>query len=442
MLAPLSTTHDLKLACAQCSVKEREITYTVKSVPHTCAHNFLLCKAKRDSKWRPVNVRPQFPNPSQYEVCRYFVEGSGCTYHRNRCTFARSAAEAAVWNFLKQHRLDHTLFCHLVARSERRADQPDNPESLGDLLASLDLKVVCDLCSVKHKEITYTVKSVTHKCKGDLLLAKAKASDKWRPVSERPAYGNCGRNVFYQVCHFYDEGSGCKEHRQGCTYARSYEEATVWNYVRGSKIDRNELIRLVIESQPVCTPETAAKSILQQFSGEFIEFCKTCFLARPPKLTTKKWNSTCAADEAHEWDPVLVHHLSENSQKHIYSQVRPLPAERQFKICSHVREGKPCWHGANHCSSAQSQVEMAVWKAEHSGFTVRPHLLQLSQQTEPRQVTMHCKVCLLDLSSPESFYKHCSSLEHARLLAEDTTTRWEGRQPPHNRRDELWLCRR
>ncbi|KAG7229521.1 hypothetical protein INR49_031945 [Caranx melampygus] len=109
-----------------------------------------------------------------------------------------------------------------------------------------------------------------------------------------------------------------------------------------------------------------------------------------------------------------------------------------------LRQGKPCWHEANHCQSAQSEVEMAVWKAEHSGLSVRPHLLQLSQQTQtgPRQVTMHCKVCLLDLSSPESFYKHCSSLEHARLLSEDTTTKWSGRQPPHNRRDELWLCQR
>ncbi|GLD65959.1 helicase with zinc finger domain 2-like protein [Lates japonicus] len=87
---------------------------------------------------------------------------------------------------------------------------------------------------------------------------------------------------------------------------------------------------------------------------------------------------------------------------------------------------------------------MAVWKAEHNGLSVRPHLLQLSQpeQTEPRQVTMYCKVCLLVLSSPESFYKHCSSLDHARLLSEDTTTKWRGRQPPHNRQAEFWLCER
>ncbi|XP_054472216.1 helicase with zinc finger domain 2-like isoform X2 [Anoplopoma fimbria] len=87
---------------------------------------------------------------------------------------------------------------------------------------------------------------------------------------------------------------------------------------------------------------------------------------------------------------------------------------------------------------------MAVWEAEHSGFSVRPHLLQMNrqEQTEHRKVTMYCKICFLILPSPESFYKHCCSLEHAQLLSEDTITRWRGRQPPHNHRSEFWLCER
>lgn len=444
-LAPLSSTHDLKLACSQCSVKQKEITYTLKSVHHQCARNLLLCRVKDSIKWRPVSRRPTFPVPSQYVVCYHFVENFGCTFHKNRCTFARSDEEAAVWNFVKRHKLDHMLLCNLVAQSERGPDQPSNAEPLDGILATLDLKAVCDLCSTKNKEITYTVQSVSHKCSRNLLLAKAKTSGEWRPVSERPICGTFGRNVLYQVCDFFVEGSGCTQHGQGCTYARSIEEAAVWNYVRDNKIDTDELIRLVSQSETILlTPERAAESILQEFSGEFIELCKDCFHGRPQKLTTKRWNDTCSADAAHTWNPVLVYHLSENDRKHIYSQVRPLPQNCQFKYCSHVRQGKPCWHGADHCQSAQSEVEMAVWKAEHSGLSVRPHLLQLSRrgQTEHRQVTMYCKVCFLTLSSPESFYKHCSSLEHAQLLSEDTTTKWRGRQPPHNRRDELWLCER
>ncbi|XP_075952931.1 3'-5' exoribonuclease HELZ2-like isoform X1 [Anarhichas minor] len=445
-LATLSSTHDLKLACTQCSVKEKEVTYTLKSVPHQCARDLLFCRAKGGSKWRPVSRRPTFPNPNHYEKCHFFAEGSGCTYHKNRCTFARSDEEAAVWTFEKHHRLDHMLLCNLIAQSEGGADRPDNAKPLGNLLAILDLKAVCEQCSVKEKEITYSVQSVSHKCSRNLLLAKDKASSQWRPVSERPTCGQFGRNVFYEVCKFYVEGSGCTKHGQGCTYARSYEEAVLWNYVRVRDIDQDELIRLVIEFEVIkMTPESAAESIRQQFSGEFVEFCKDCFHDRPQKLTTKRWNSTCSADAAHTWDPVLVHHLSENSRKHIYSQVRPLHQNCQFTYCSHVRQGKPCWHEAGHCRSAQSEVEMAVWKAEHSGLSVRPRLLQMSQQeqTEHRKkVTMYCKVCLLVLSSPESFYKHCSSLEHAQLLSEDTTTRWRGRQPPHNHRSDLWLCER
>lgn len=443
-LDPLSSTHDLKLVCAECCIRENEVTYSLKSVHHQCANNLLLCKIKDGSKWRPISKRPMFPNPSQYKVCHFFREGFGCTLHRNRCSFARSSEEAAVWTFEKRHGLNHEFLCHLIPQFDRRPDQPDSPNSLGDVLAALDLKVVCDLCCVKENEITYTVKTGRHECHKNLLLVKTKASDKWRPVSERPTYGQFGQNVVFQKCNFFVEGCGCKQHGQGCTYARSLEEAFIWNYVRVKNIDKDELIRLVIESESISeTPESAAETILLQSSGEFIELCKDCFNDHPQKLTKKRWQPKCSADAAHPWDPVLVHHLSENTGKHIYNQVRPLPQNCQFNYCSYVLQGKPCWHKAGHCQSAQSVVEMSVWMAEHSGLSVRPYLLQLSQQdrTEFKEL-IYCKVCLLVLTSPESFYKHCSSVEHAQLLSEDTTTKWEGKQPPHNLTAELWLCER
>ncbi|KAK1902154.1 Helicase with zinc finger domain 2 [Dissostichus eleginoides] len=480
-LAPLTTKYDLKLVCTKCSVEEKEITYRLKPVQHQCAHNLLLCRAKCGSKWRPVSKRPTFPNPVRYEVCYFFKEGQGCSYHKNRCTFARSDEEADVWTFEKCHRINHVSLCNLVAQSEGGADPPDHSESLRDLPA-LDLKAVCDLCSVKENEISYTVQSVSHKCSRNLLLAKDKACDLWRPVSERPTCGGFGRNVFYEVCQFFVEGSGCKKHGQTCSYARSDEEATLWNYVKDKRIGREEFIRLVVESETISiTPESTAESILQQFPGEFIELCKRCFNDKPQQLTTKRWTPSCSADAGHPWDPVLVHHLSENKRKHVYSQVRPLPENCPFEFCSHVTEGKPCWHQAGRCQAAHSEVEMAVWRVEHGGVSVRPYVLQLSRQqqaeqrlkeqlteqqlteqqlteqlseqlTEQRQaeqrqaeqrpVLMYCRVCLLLLSSPESFFEHCSSLEHARLLSEDTTTRWRGRQPPHNHRAEFWLCER
>lgn len=444
-LSSLLLTHDLRLACDCCCVQDSQITYSLKTVQHQCAPTVLLCRAKDDFRWRPVSNRPLFPTPSKYEVCWFFKENFGCTQHKNRCTFARSKEEAAVWTFEKQHGWDRLRLCMMVAQLSRIPEPSNSAAPLDLLYADLELKAVCDLCSDKVNELTYTVRAVIHKCGRSLLLAKRKSSDQWRPISERPTGGHMGPNTIYKVCNYIGEGSACTPHTQGkgCTYAKSFEEVTVWNYLRENKTSKTELISHISESDST-TPERAAESIRQNFSGEFIEFCKQCFHDSPMKLTPKRWNETCSADAAHAWDPVLVYHESQNNTKHIYSQVRPLPSNCTFKYCSHVRQGKPCWHKASHCKSAQSEVEMAVWKAEHSGLHVRPHLLQLSQQRQARskRVTMFCKVCLLELSSPESFYKHCSSLEHAQLLSQDTTTSWKRRQPPHTRRAEFWLCDR
>uniref|UniRef100_A0A3B3B4C7 C3H1-type domain-containing protein n=1 Tax=Oryzias melastigma TaxID=30732 RepID=A0A3B3B4C7_ORYME len=444
-LSPLSLTHDLWLGCTECCIKKNEITFSLKNDEHKCDRNFLLCKTKGGTIWRPVSPRPTFPTPRVYEVCWHFKEGRGCTVHGNRCTFARSTEEAAVWMFEKQHGFTHQLLCNRLTPPDRLPQQP--LKTLQELIAEIELKVVCDLCVIRVKDITYKLQSVVHKCSRKLLLAKGKASEVWRPVSERPTGGHMGPNVHYKVCNFYVEGSGCPQHVEGrgCSFARTNEEATVWNYTREKQILHADLLRLVSESEGTSsTPEIAAKKILQQFSGEFLELCKDCFRARPQMLAKKRWSTFCSADASHPWDPVLVHHPPKTDTKCVYSQVRPLPPNCQFKYCGHIREGKPCWHQPGHCRSAQSEVEMAVWKAEHSGLDVRPHLLQLSgsNSAKSKEVTMFCKVCLLEMTSPESFYQHCSSQEHAQLLAHNTTTRWTKRRPPHSRRAEFWLCDR
>uniref|UniRef100_A0A3B3ZZZ7 C3H1-type domain-containing protein n=1 Tax=Periophthalmus magnuspinnatus TaxID=409849 RepID=A0A3B3ZZZ7_9GOBI len=85
---------------------------------------------------------------------------------------------------------------------------------------------------------------------------------------------------------------------------------------------------------------------------------------------------------------------------------------------------------------------MQVWRAELEGLKVRSLLLQLQPQQDPQQISMYCRVCFLSLPSAESFYKHCSSIEHAKLLREDTSIWWRERPPPHSRRAEFWLCDR
>lgn len=437
-LTPLLSTHDLRLRCPHCCKKEKEITYSLKSVQHQCLRTLLLCRAKGGSKWRPIEKRPTVINPSKYEVCYFFEEGRGCTQHRSRCTFARSAEEAAVWNFERRHRLDHAFLCHLVDQSDETCDQPDGRERGGSIMETLELDVACDFCLVKERETTCTIRLVNHACRKDLLLVRTPASDKYRPVSSRPTNLQFSAKVQYQKCIYFVEGSGCTRHGQTCNFARSHEEAAIWNYMRDNKIDKEELIRRVKKSKADSeTPKCQAESILKRFSGKFLELCKDCFLGNPQRLTSQRCNT-------HRWDPILVHHLSEKNDKHIYSQIRPLPHKFLFDYCSHVMQGKLCWHPPGSCMSAHSQVEMAVWRAEHSGLAIRPLLLQSSggEPTDSSQTFMYCKVCQLKVTSLESFYRHCSSMTHAQMLSADTTTQWTGRPPPHNRHADFGMCQR
>lgn len=328
-LLPLLSEYDLRVACAQCCQKQKQITYVVKPVAHRCAEDLLLCRTKGGGIWRPVSQRPKFPNPSKYKPCHFFVEGYGCQQHRNRCTFASSIEEATVWTFEKRHALDRQLLCHLLAQSA--------------------------------------------------------------------------------------------------------EAAAVWNCQRDKKVT-------VSKGTQAESAERAAELIRQQFPGKFLKVCKVCFQSHPQILATRRWNATCSAEAAHPWDPVLVHYVSESAGKHVCSRLRPLPQDCSFTFCSHVCQGKPCWHPDDRCQAAQSAVEMAAWKAEHGGLNIRPHLVNNAYQAS--QNLWYCKVCLLVFSSPEGFYKHCSSLEHTQLASEDTRTKRSGRKPPHNRRDQLSLCDR
>ncbi|KAM6980681.1 3'-5' exoribonuclease HELZ2-like [Aplochiton taeniatus] len=450
-LAFLFETFDFQLGCSLCSLRENEITYTPKSVKHHCIRELLLARVKGIGIWRPISRRPLFPNPGHYEVCRFFTEGSGCSKHRRRCTFARSHEEAAVWNVEKKHGFERSAFIAFITTSECEAVQnhtvqPDTFSSLAELSLALDLKTVCTVCSVKENEITYMVKTVNHQCSRDMLLAKVCGNSKWRPISHRPGSKQPGRNCRYQVCMFFVEGSGCTKDQEKCTFARSHEEATVWNFEKDQSFPRNTLLTVVSESETEVEQQgKTAENILNDHSGEFLELCKDCFHDSPPKITVKRWNSTCSADKAHTWSPVLVHHFSESGGKEVYNQVRPLPLNCGFEFCGHVQQGMPCWHGHTQCQSAHSEVEMAVWKAEDRGKLIRQDLLQLSQSRLPGprpHMEIYCKVCLLVLSSQESFFNHCASLEHAQLISEDTTTEWKSRPPPPGTRADFWLCDR
>ncbi|XP_030195702.1 helicase with zinc finger domain 2 isoform X2 [Gadus morhua] len=364
----LLSTYDLKVVCARCAIRKNEITYTLQSVVHQCTSNVLLARAKGSRQWRHISRRPEFPRPSKYDVCWHFVEGSGCTVHYNRCTFARSLEEAAVWNFEKEQGLDHISLCILLDRT-----------NAGGL--------------------------------------------------DRAALGQ-----------------GQLE-----SFARSTEEACLWNFGRNTNMDNSAILQRM-NSRHSLTPEDTARNILKEFSGTFLELCQACFLSSPQRVTVQRGDGACsaAAPGAHAWRPVLVHHVSGRG-KEVYHAVRPLPPGCTFEYCSHVIQGKPCWHEALRCSAAHSELEMAVWQAESGELAapVRPLLLRLSQQQQQQQQqkqsdgrggVFYCKACLLTLSSSERFLKHCASPEHAQIISGDSSTQWETRPPPHNHREDFGLC--
>ncbi|KAL0977837.1 hypothetical protein UPYG_G00161960 [Umbra pygmaea] len=322
------------------------------------------------------------------------------------------------------------------------------------LLQTFDFKVVCSLCSVKENEITYTLRAVEHKCSRDLLLAKAKDTRQFRPVSRRPTIANPSQ---YEVCWFFTEGSGCTKHRNRCTFARSHEEAVVWTFMKQQNIDLSKLITLIIESERMFIKvQNKAEKILTEFSGDFQELCEDCFCGTPSTISGKRWNNTCSADAAHVWSPVLVHHLAESHAKKLYNHIRPAPPVIPFRYCDYVMRGMPCWHRPTQCQFAHSEVEMAVWMAEVSGSWSRQEVLQLSEERQRlnqqaagdvvtipnQQVVIYCKACLVTLSSHESFFKHCDSLEHTKMISGDITTEWKHRPPPHGRKADFWLCDR
>ncbi|XP_016419626.1 helicase with zinc finger domain 2-like isoform X2 [Sinocyclocheilus rhinocerous] len=116
--------YELRAACNACTHKQSRISYSIIATPHRCSHNLLLVRAKfRGHKWSPVSMRPSYPRPNRYEVCWYFKEDVGCYVHHDRCTFASSPEEAAVWNLQKHTNLNHERLIHLITQRQRLDEQ-------------------------------------------------------------------------------------------------------------------------------------------------------------------------------------------------------------------------------------------------------------------------------------------------------------------------------
>ncbi|NWV53473.1 HELZ2 Helicase, partial [Daphoenositta chrysoptera] len=313
---------------------------------------------------------------------------------------------------------------------------------LGSLQQQLELLLVCSKCSVKENEITYHPREVEHKCMYEILLARCRSrrSTAWRKVSRRPGFPSPAR---YAVCRYYVMGLGCSRHKNQCTFAWSAEEAMVWNFEREHQLERRWLKAAVLRAQlgdhPAAAPHTAASAaseIISEFGGCFQDICKRCFFGCPQRITVGGRGRLC---ESHRtWEPLLVHVVLDSQKKQQYTAVRPCPEFIEtLSYCWYVSQGRHCRNSLQRCHYAHSDVEMAVWEAEREQGLQRSDLLPAEgtgstngEPAVPAPVRFYCRICLVTVSSQESFENHCSSIEHVQMLSADSSMQWVHRAPP------------
>ncbi|XP_040494532.1 helicase with zinc finger domain 2 [Ursus maritimus] len=310
--------------------------------------------------------------------------------------------------------------------------------SLARLCAQVDLYLGCPRCTQRLNESTYVLRRVEHSCPEEILLARFKRAPKsrvWRKVDRRPSFPRPAR---YEVCWYYTPGLGCQRHRNQCTFARSPEEALVWTFEREHNVRRLWLKTELQGGRAQGQLRSPADAIRAEYGGQFQLLCSHCFRCCPPRLCPVDPQGRCPR---HGACPSLLTHVSaEGRRKQQVVEVRPQPQYGQpLAYCTYVGRGRPCRHGASRCQYAHSAVEMAVWEAEQLDGLQRRDLLSPTaprgdERTvphgQPPAVRLYCHACLVTCHSQEAFENHCSSLEHAQMVALDQVEAWEHRSPP------------
>ncbi|XP_029772445.1 helicase with zinc finger domain 2 isoform X2 [Suricata suricatta] len=310
--------------------------------------------------------------------------------------------------------------------------------SLARLCAQVDLCLGCARCTQRLNESTYLLRRVEHRCPQEILLARLKQGAKrhvWRKVDRRPSFPHPAR---YEVCRYYSPGLGCRRHRHHCTFARSREEALVWTFEREQNVRRLWLKSELQGSGAQGHPSSPADTIRAEYGGHFQLLCAHCFRSCPPRLCPVDSQGRCAQ---HGACPSLLTHVSpEGRRRQQVVEVRPQPQYGQpLAYCRFVGRGRPCRHGAARCQYAHSAVEMAVWEAEQLEGLQRQDLLsppgpreegRPAPRGQPSGAELYCRACLVTCGSQEAFENHCSSPEHAWMVASDLAVPWKHRSPP------------
>ncbi|XP_059415587.1 helicase with zinc finger domain 2 [Carassius carassius] len=207
-----------------------------------------------------------------------------------------------------------------------------NHHNLQTLLESHKLCVRCNKCCKKHNEISYTFKEIFHYCSENILLIKQKGnSSSWRPVAPLPHFPRPSK---YVVCWYFTEDAGCTQHGSKCSYARSSEEAALWNVMKDENLTIPKLVKVIKQNQRTL-----------QKRGEFD--CTLCQVHIPND------------------EELMNHCFTVKHRRLIFEDTSPTwkyrdppPTYKDLKLCE---RSLLCEYGDN-CTKAHSQEELSEWQ--------------------------------------------------------------------------------
>ncbi|XP_016402096.1 helicase with zinc finger domain 2-like [Sinocyclocheilus rhinocerous] len=204
-------------------------------------------------------------------------------------------------------------------------------------LESYKLCVRCNKCCKKHNEISYSYKEIIHNCSEDILLIKRKGSNSlWRPVAPLPDFP---RPFKYVVCWYFTEESGCTQHGRKCTYARSSEEAALWNVMKDENLIIPKLVKMIKQNQ------RTLQSKSQEKRGQFD--CTLCQVHIPN-----------VEDLMNHCFTVKHRRLIFEDTSQTWKYRDPPPTYKDQKLCE---RSLLCEYGDN-CTKAHSQEELREWQ--------------------------------------------------------------------------------
>ncbi|XP_071429110.1 3'-5' exoribonuclease HELZ2 [Pithys albifrons albifrons] len=338
---------ELLLVCSKCSVKENEITYHPREVEHNCMYEILLarCRSHRSTAWRKVSRRPGFPNPAHYAVCRYYVMGLGCSRHKNQCTFAWSAEEAKVWNFEREHQLEHRWLKAAVLQAQLGDHLSSAPHATagaaGEITSEFGghFQEICRHCFFSCPQRISVVGRgrlcESHRTSEALLVHVVLDSQKKQQYT---AIRPCPEFIStLSYCRFVSQGQPCRHGPQRCRYAHSDVEMAVWQAEREDDLLRSDLL------PPVSSCSTNGDTVAPTPVHFYCRICLVTFSSQ------ESFENHCSSIEH-------VQMLSADSSVQWVHRAPPLGLTK-FTLCSRA---ELCEMG-NSCTKAHSKEELQEW---------------------------------------------------------------------------------